>query len=314
MLINPRKIIILSSKQIGAARIVFIRYDVDVSTDLLVLTPESEGFAIIEETEDVNRIEVHNKSDKPVLILRGIIAKGGLQNRAFPSTIIVPPRAKIEVTVHCVEQGRWSPIMALRGESSLAMNIAGFEPVFLRLRDALAEFRVAKRCESRAAALVSLGDQQVAKWHGIMMRSFRYRSGSATMDLVEITEDAIGRLDALDDIMVPRDANGYILFVDDKIVAIEIINIAGASRILEELIHSGVADLIFMLDLIEVDRGPINIEDVLDQLRNAEIRDIGGYGVEKCQQIKTKDLHGQIVTHKGKIVHLELINERLKLI
>jgi len=134
------------------------------------------------------------------------------------------------------------------------------------------------------------------------------------MDLVEITEDAISRLDALDDIMVPRNANGYILFVDGKIVAIEIINIAGASRVLEELIHSGVADLIFMLDLIEVDRGPTSIEDVLNQLRNAEIRDLGGYGVEKCQQIKTKDLHGQIVTHEGKIVHLELISERLKLI
>ena len=68
--------------------------------------------ALIDVTEvsaggSVPELSVHNKADKPVLILDGEELIGAKQNRVLNTTVMVAPGAHMKVPVSCVEQGRW---------------------------------------------------------------------------------------------------------------------------------------------------------------------------------------------------------------
>ena len=56
----------------------------------------------------VNRVNVANSSDKPLLLLGGEIILGGQQDRVLGKDTIIPARSEVAVQVFCVEHGRWS--------------------------------------------------------------------------------------------------------------------------------------------------------------------------------------------------------------
>jgi hypothetical protein len=56
----------------------------------------------------VNRLALVNNSDRPLLLLAGEIVTGGKQDRVIGVDRIVPPRSEpIDLSVFCVEHGRW---------------------------------------------------------------------------------------------------------------------------------------------------------------------------------------------------------------
>jgi hypothetical protein len=57
---------------------------------------------------EVNRLQVENRSDRPLLILGGELVLGGQQDRILGQDTIVPAGQKLAVQVFCVEHGRWS--------------------------------------------------------------------------------------------------------------------------------------------------------------------------------------------------------------
>jgi hypothetical protein len=62
--------------------------------------PSSEG--------EVNRLVLVNNSDRPLLLLAGEVVTGGKQDRVIGVDRIVPPKsAPIDLSVFCVEPGRW---------------------------------------------------------------------------------------------------------------------------------------------------------------------------------------------------------------
>ncbi len=57
---------------------------------------------------EVNRLVLINNSDRPLLLLAGEIVTGGKQDRVIGSDRIVPPRSEpVDLSVFCVEPGRW---------------------------------------------------------------------------------------------------------------------------------------------------------------------------------------------------------------
>ncbi len=50
---------------------------------------------------------VVNHGRRPVFLLAGEILLGGKQDRVLRQDVVVPPHATIEVSVYCVEKGRW---------------------------------------------------------------------------------------------------------------------------------------------------------------------------------------------------------------
>jgi hypothetical protein len=94
---------------------------------------------------EVNRLVLVNNSDRPLLLLAGEVVTGGKQDRVIGVDRIVPPRSgPIDLSVFCVEPGRWvassdhfgsmksqmaqpsvrMPAMATRNQQSVWDNVA----------------------------------------------------------------------------------------------------------------------------------------------------------------------------------------------
>jgi hypothetical protein len=57
---------------------------------------------------EVNRLVLVNNSDRPLLLLAGEIVTGGKQDRVIGADRLVPPKSDpIDLSVFCVEPGRW---------------------------------------------------------------------------------------------------------------------------------------------------------------------------------------------------------------
>jgi len=57
---------------------------------------------------EVNRLVLVNNSDRPLLLLAGEVVTGGKQDRVIGVDRIVPPKSEpIDLSVFCVEPGRW---------------------------------------------------------------------------------------------------------------------------------------------------------------------------------------------------------------
>ena len=65
--------------------------------------------------DDVTLLEVKNHSKKNILVNSGEIVAGGMQDRAFGSTTIIPPNSdKNYLPVFCIEKGRWGKKVKMR--------------------------------------------------------------------------------------------------------------------------------------------------------------------------------------------------------
>jgi hypothetical protein len=71
---------------------------------------------------EVNRLVLYNNSTKSLLLLAGEIVTGGQQDRVIGSDRIVPPTSgPIDLSVFCVEPGRWTGQKPTFGSMSMQM-------------------------------------------------------------------------------------------------------------------------------------------------------------------------------------------------
>jgi hypothetical protein len=71
---------------------------------------------------EVNRLVLVNNSDRPLLLLAGEVVTGGKQDRVIGVDRIVPPKSEpIDLSVFCVEPGRWVASSEHFGSMSSAM-------------------------------------------------------------------------------------------------------------------------------------------------------------------------------------------------
>ena len=71
---------------------------------------------------EVNRLVLYNNSARPLLLLAGEIVTGGKQDRVIGADRIVPPRGgPIDLSVFCVEPGRWTESSAKFGSMGAQM-------------------------------------------------------------------------------------------------------------------------------------------------------------------------------------------------
>ncbi len=88
------------------------------------------GAARVNETGDVNALEIENVGNEAIFAQAGDIVKGGQQDRALTASLLLPPRSgRTRLAVFCVEHGRWSGRAAedARKFSSAAMALPSRE-------------------------------------------------------------------------------------------------------------------------------------------------------------------------------------------
>ena len=101
--------------------------------DFLAADAMTRGALEVTELPDarVANVLATNRGDEAVLVLEGDILVGCKQNRIVARSALIPPRARAEIPVACVEQGRWSQEGAcfrpgaVRAEPSLRRRTVG---------------------------------------------------------------------------------------------------------------------------------------------------------------------------------------------
>jgi hypothetical protein len=116
---------------------------------------------------EVNRLFIENKSADTVLILGGEVVEGGNQDRTIAQDVILPPNSgKVDLSVFCVEHGRWNG-------DSVSFGVA---------KASLAPAKV------RRAALKSADQQMV--WDEVAENLEKNNTSSATEALTELKQTA----------------------------------------------------------------------------------------------------------------------------
>ncbi len=94
----------------------FLTLDEGIRAGTVVVTEQGSLQGLVRRGQPVNRhpgAQVHelvlvNNSDRPLLLLAGEIVTGGKQDRVIGSDRLVPPKSDpIDLSVFCVEPGRW---------------------------------------------------------------------------------------------------------------------------------------------------------------------------------------------------------------
>jgi hypothetical protein len=114
---NPQAILGLEEPQIqGNMVVVPITLKGSLLDFISMTEAEEKGLITIKETEQVNNLEIFNKSNQLVLIPFGTTVKGGKQDRTIWESILLPAESGSKVNgtnrnyvvpAKCVEQSRW---------------------------------------------------------------------------------------------------------------------------------------------------------------------------------------------------------------
>jgi hypothetical protein len=71
----------------------------------------------------VNKLYIQNNSDDTVYVMAGEVVKGGQQDRVLGQDMILPPNSgKVDISVFCVEHGRWSGSSKFEGYFQVSSN------------------------------------------------------------------------------------------------------------------------------------------------------------------------------------------------
>lgn len=115
----------------------------------------------------VNSLFIENKSADTVLILGGEVVEGGNQDRTIAQDLILPPNSgKIDLSVFCVEHGRWSG-----NDKTFQVADASFAPARVR------------------KAAMNEADQQKV-WDEVASKLSENKATSATQALTVLKEHA----------------------------------------------------------------------------------------------------------------------------
>ena len=165
--------------------------------------------------EQVNRISVFNRGEKPVLILEGQTVTGAKQNRVVASTVLVPPGSMVGLDVGCVEQGRWSP--------RYGAFVVGTSSVSSLLRTQMAKAKTMGHVN------------QAALWSDVHKLMLFHKQRSATMDYVTLLETQKRKVDAQARALEPQPGQvGMIVLDGGRLVAMELLGHADAWRAMAE--------------------------------------------------------------------------------
>ena len=86
--------------------------------------------------DEVNRLVLLNKSGKPLLLLAGEIVTGGKQDRMVARDRIVPADEEpVDLSVFCVEPGRWTEVSANFGSFKSQMALPNVRAKSMKEKD-----------------------------------------------------------------------------------------------------------------------------------------------------------------------------------
>ena len=116
---------------------------------------------VIHSGAEVDRLVLYNDSDRPLLLLAGEIVTGGKQDRVIGSDRIVPPKSgPIDLSVFCVEPGRWTGATAQFGSLRQQMAQPLVRAPAMAEKDQQAVWNSVRKSNAQVASRLQAGEAE----------------------------------------------------------------------------------------------------------------------------------------------------------
>lgn len=273
----------------GRGRNGYWTLDQALAKGLMKISEKGEG--------SVPDLLVENTSDEPVFLLAGEIVRGGKQNRVISQDILVPPRSGlINVSVFCVEHGRWTR------QTQYFVN----------------ESEMAHGTLRQEMSAPSVSQQQV--WSEVARKADAIAPSAAagTGYLGKIYADAEvkGNVDEYARaITMPSDANGMAVVICGRVVGVEMFcDSETFNKLRDKLLRSYAVDAIEYGRMEKSYGGRETVERFLNLAQRARLVPKQTIGLGRLLGVEGTGLYGSVLTwHEQKgaygVVHASVFAE-----
>jgi hypothetical protein len=254
----------------------------------------------INEQGSVNNLMVLNTSPHFVFFMDGDVLVGAKQNRVLNTSVLLEPLSKTNITVSCVEQGRW------RHKSAKFSKPDFIAPAMLRKQK---NINVNKNLKSGNSYYASQSDV----WDSVSHYESRYSMKSETSDLSELMEKKQADFDSfIKYFNLDNDANGLAMFSGDKVVSLEIFNRTNVyAEYFLKLIRATAMEIFYM----NKDESKMQKDDALDilnmeisKLEKTEFNDFSGLAAGTERRYDSEEFSCHSLSYNDKQIHFSFLN------
>lgn len=244
----------------------------------------------ISEEGSVPALALHNRAERPVLLLDGEELLGAKQNRVLNTTVLVAAQTTVTIPVSCVEQGRWA-YRSHRFSSSDHSLYAS-----LRARKAARVSESLRRGDGHA------GDQMDV-WDGLATKAALFQAASPTAAMSDVYGRHEDELRRAGETLAPRPGQvGALVYLAGRWLGVDLLAAPGLfARVWPRLCSGYAADA---LGRNPVDGLQPEPDEVLARLKSsaAELAPAIGLGVE--HRLQSGAVHGAALVVDERVAHL----------
>lgn len=265
-----------------------------------ILLDEALALGVIEIGEAnnqgiVNEILVHNKADRPVLLLDGEILIGAKQNRVVNASTMVGPKGKVKIPVSCVEQQRWQ----YRSEKFTESKHFSYA----RMR--------AQKNEQVSQCLFSLGAfaaDQGAIWDEVDRKQRKMKVESSTGAVNDVYEGYEEKLSRYRDAFQPVVGQaGAAVFVNGEFTCLDVFDsTVSLQKLYRKMIESYALDALELAGQEKKMADVRAINDLLDRVGDYKVDAYSSVGLGENIRISARGITGSCLAVEGKVIHLAL--------
>lgn len=254
----------------------------------------------INEQGSVNNLSVINTSPHFVFFMDGDVLVGAKQNRVLNTSVLLEPDSKTNITVSCVEQGRW------RRKSALFSKPDYIAPAMLRKKK---NINVYKNLKSGNSYYASQSDV----WESVSHYESVYSIKSETSDLSEIMESRMADFDSFIKYFESHnDANGLTMFSGDKVVSVEIFN---RTNVYGEYFHRLLRATAMEIFYMNKEESKMQKDDAIDimnleinKLDNSKYSDYPGLAAGTERRYDSEEFSCHSLSYQDKKIHFSFLN------
>lgn len=263
---------------------------------LLIDEAMGQGLCQVQELTEagvVGRLLLVNRAHLPILLLDGDLLVGARQNRVLNLTMLAPAKAKTELPVSCVEQGRWS----YQGRRGFHVDV---QSCSVNLRAA----KAATLAERLRRGRVGDADQRTI-WAEIQAKSARMGVRSVTRDYTALHESHGELLAELVAGFEPLPGQvGALFTLDSRILGLDLFDCPRTlTRVLPRLLRGYAIEALDPLWPSLDERSP-SPEAFFEDLRSAQPTQHPAPGLGDVAHIETHGLAANALIHAGRVLHL----------
>ncbi len=272
---------------------VFRKVAFDIEEYLTLDEAQKANVIVITERESgsVPVVVINNTGSKPIYIMAGEIIIGGKQDRMVSHDVLILPGKVIEVSVRCVEHGRWHG-KSHEFKSGGAVGIGSVRTAlqFKAQQDVWNE--VAKACEQNKAASAS-------GTYGAMLSN------------EDIEKKSKPFLDAMERELKDDEMVGLIMALNGEVVCVDIFtNPKYFAKVKEKLIKAYILDAISTELASKEIPGKADIIQFFDELKVAQTEELKRYDANCNFELESERMIGnESRDDDGKLQHLNLYKQ-----